>query len=127
MFGDRHGLGSTEWKVLSTIAIEPHVTGMHISQIVGLDRAAVSRVLKKFVERGLVHINQSDRHSNYQEVSLSSAGKALHNQAIVTAFQRETILLESFTPDEQKQLVGFLSRLLASTEKLGVYARADRG
>lgn len=126
VFRQRHGLGSTEWKVLSTIAIEPSVSGARISQLVGLDRAAVSRVLKIFVERRLVLVEQSDRHSNYQQVSLTAAGVALHDEAVETAFEREHTLLTPFSARERVQLVDFLRRLLDQSRALSDVARSER-
>lgn len=117
-FRKHHGLGSTDWKVLSTIAIEPDVTGARIAQVVGLDRAAVSRVLKGFVELKLIEVKQSTRHSNYQSVTLTPVGRALHDEAIVTAFEREKILLAPFSAKERIQLVNFLNRLIAQSRML---------
>ncbi len=118
IFRRRHGLGSTDWKVLSTIAIEPEVTGARISQLVGLDRAAVSRVLKGFTERGLIQVEQSARHSNYQSVTLTPAGRALHDEAIVTAFEREQVLLEPFSTKDRGQLVALLQKLIVQSRML---------
>ncbi|HEX7781261.1 MAG TPA: MarR family winged helix-turn-helix transcriptional regulator [Sphingobium sp.] len=113
-----HGIGSTEWKVLSTIAIEPHVTGARICQLVGLDRGAVSRVLKGFVERGLIQVDQNARHSNYQSVSLTVAGQLLHEEAVLTAFEREKILLKPFTAKQQLQFVEMLRKLIDQSRLL---------
>ena len=119
IFRARHSLGSTDWKVLSTIAVEPAVTGMRISQLVGLDRSAVSRVLKHFAAAGLVEIGQSDRQSNYQEVTLTEAGQKLHDEAILTAFEREDFLIEPFSDAERVLLLKLLHRLLARASRLG--------
>ena len=122
IFRRRHGIGSTDWKVLSTIAIEPGATGLRISQLVGLDRALVSRVVKGFAEKGLVQIDQSARHSNYQSVTLTPAGRTLHDEAIVTAFEREKMLLEAFSAKECDQLVRLLQRLIKQSAVLGQIA-----
>lgn len=113
-----HGLGSTEWKVLSTIAIESGVTGARISQLVGLDRAAVSRTLKIFRDRKLTQVDQHERHKNYQSVTLTPAGRALHDKALLTAFSREAVLLSDFTGQEREQLIHFLQRLLKNAGDL---------
>lgn len=117
-FRERHGIGSTEWKVLSSIAIEPHTTGLGIAQCIGLDKAAVSRTLKRFVEQGIVKLDRSDRHSNYQNVSLTAKGTRLHDQAVLTAFEREDILLATLSPEERDQLVAILTKLLAAAPAL---------
>ena len=113
-----HGLGSTEWKVLSTIAIEPGVTGARISQLVGLDRAAVSRTLRIFAGRGLTRVDQHERHSNYQSVTLTAEGRKLHDEALVTAFSREATILEGFSEAERLRLVSSLQRLLRNAGTL---------
>ncbi len=117
-FRREHGLGSTEWKVLSTIAIEPGVTGARISQLVGLDRAAVSRTLKTFGQRNLTQVDQHERHSNYQSVTLTPTGRALHDEALVTAFGREELLLAGFDPAEVELLIVFFQRLLKNAADL---------
>lgn len=114
MFGDRHGLGSTEWKVLATLAANQGATGALISHRIGLDPAAVSRVLKTLSQRGIIRADPSDRHGKYRSLSLTDAGRRLHDEALQTACEREAMLLEGFSPEERATLVQMLRRLLDS-------------
>ncbi|HEX7784444.1 MAG TPA: MarR family transcriptional regulator [Sphingobium sp.] len=118
MFRKRHGLGSMEWKVLATLATGTGITGAQISQLIGLDAGGVSRVLKAFVARGIIQVEQSARHSNYQSITLTAMGRRLHDEAILTAFEREQVLLKTFSVEERDKLIDFLQRLIAQSRNL---------
>lgn len=117
-FKRRHGLGATEWRVLAALGTEEKLSGARIAQRVGLDTGIVSRILKAFGQRGIVQIGKSGRHGNYQVIQLTPTGLRLHNQALATALERETLFLDGLDSDQRVQLVGMLRHLLTRIEGL---------
>ena len=45
------GLGIVEWRVISMLAIEPHIMASRICEVVALDKAATSRALRRLHEK----------------------------------------------------------------------------
>lgn len=113
LYLERFGVGVTEWRVISQLAIEPGIPAQRICEIIGLDKGAVSRSVTVLVAAGHVveGIDGSDGRRQLLELTLS--GYALHDRLITLATRREQILLDSLTPDERKQFTGFLRRIHA--------------
>lgn len=119
----RHlGLGLVEWKVMSMLAIQPGISGNDVAQVIGLDKAAVSRTVKALEKRGLAASNPSNEHSG-RRLDLTPAGLALHDQAVLLAFERERLLLNGFSQEERRLLISFLQRMLGHIAALHELAR----
>src|SRR5882724_5588200 len=51
----RHfGVGTTEWRIMALLAIEPWITANRICKVIGFDKAAVSRAVAVLQEKALV-------------------------------------------------------------------------
>jgi DNA-binding MarR family transcriptional regulator len=104
------GIGVMEWRVMAHLAIEPGSTGARISRVIGLDKAAISRTMSVLIERGLaVRVDGSTRG---QQLALTQAGRALHDQVLMVAMEREGQLLACLSEAERTVLRGLLNRLL---------------
>ena len=44
------GVGIVEWRVIALLAVEPETTANSVSNVIGLDKALVSRTVKKLKE-----------------------------------------------------------------------------
>jgi DNA-binding MarR family transcriptional regulator len=107
-----------EWKVMAMLAIEPGISGSRVAQVIGLDKAAVSRALKALEKRGLAASSVSGDHSGHRRLVLTSAGLALHSEAVSLAAERERVLLRGFSDDEKQLLISFLNRMLSRVPSL---------
>ncbi len=103
-------LGVTDWRVLAYIEIYPWSTGSEVCQLIGLDKAAVSRSLSYMEGRGWL----KSRSSGLRKVEYltTKAGKKLYLNVLETALAREEALLADFSPAERDVLIKFLHRLL---------------
>lgn len=110
------GVGIVEWRVLAMLAVEDHITANRMVQVIGLDKSAVSRALKLLEQDGHVSTEVDGQDARRYTVSLTPAGRKLHDQVLVTALERERLLLAALNDDEIETLIGFLHRMSAQLE-----------
>ena len=105
------GIGIVEWRVLALLAVEDHINANRMVQVIGLDKSAVSRALQLLERNGHVSTEVDARDARRFTVSLTPAGRKLHDQVLVTALERERLLLATLKDDEVEMLIGFLHRM----------------
>jgi DNA-binding MarR family transcriptional regulator len=115
------GIGLSEWRLMWVLAIEPRITARRASQIMGLDKAAVSRALAGLERRALVRVVADASDNRQRIIELSEAGIALHRRAMAVAKERERRLLSRFTKDEVRMLAALLRRLLANAANANAF------
>ncbi len=106
-----YDIGLTEWRLMWVLAIAPRITAQRASQIMGLDKAAVSRALAALERRGLVRAVPDPSDSRQRIIELSEAGSELHGRIMIIAKERERRLLAPFTKEEIRVLAGLLRRM----------------
>ncbi|AVX92135.1 MarR family transcriptional regulator (plasmid) [Pseudomonas koreensis] len=107
----RFGIGVVEWRMLSMLAVENHITANRISQVIGLDKSAISRSLQALETAGYVSSEVDKLDARRYAVSLTSTGKQLHDKVLKVALERERRLLSDLSPEEVDVLVNLLGRL----------------
>jgi DNA-binding MarR family transcriptional regulator len=123
LYRARFNLAVTDWRVLSYFEIHPWSTATQACELMGMDKAAVSRSLTLLKEGGWLQSRpQGRRIIGY---ATTASGKKLHDRMIVLATAREEALLTGFTPDEREQLVSYLRRLLANLEAVNRVGHED--
>jgi DNA-binding MarR family transcriptional regulator len=122
LYLERFGVGVTEWRVISQLAIEPGIPAQRICEVIILDKGAVSRSVATLVAAGHVAERTDGRDARRQLLELTASGYALHDRLIAVAIAREQLMLEGFTAQERGQLVDFLRRLQARLPELRDFA-----
>jgi DNA-binding MarR family transcriptional regulator len=110
-----------EWRILAMLALEPNISANRICQVIGLDKALVSRVLQKLVSRGAVVTKPDERNNSRYVISLTRAGEQLYDQVLEVVREREKILLSAFTKDEVETFLDLLHRLLKQADLVNAY------
>ena len=106
------GVGVTEWRILSLLAVEKSCTAQQICQFFDLDKGLVSRTTKLLVDNGSVTVTDQAGGSK-RTIALTKAGRALHDKIIKLALDRERTLLSCLDGREVDVLIDLLRRLLA--------------
>jgi DNA-binding MarR family transcriptional regulator len=114
-------IGLSEWRSMWVLAIEPRISARRASQIMGLDKAAVSRAVAALERAGLVRIALDPSDSRQRIIELSEAGAELHSRIIIVAKERERRLLSPFTKDEVRVLAGLLRRMHAHAANVNAF------
>lgn len=112
LYRDAFDVGVTDWRVLAFIAVKDHCTSVDICNVVGLNKAAVSRSVALLEEAGLLRTKPLAGRSI--QLDLTAKGRRLYGRMLVPAVRREEALLTGFSDSERELLIQFLHRLLAN-------------
>jgi DNA-binding MarR family transcriptional regulator len=112
----RFGINVTEWRIMSLLAIEPGITASRICHVIGFDKGPVSRTLTMMQNRDLIAIRTDPLDGRSHSISLTSKGRAVHDQVIVVALERERRLLACLRKDEREVLIDLLRRVHANLD-----------
>jgi DNA-binding MarR family transcriptional regulator len=109
-----YGLGIMEWRVMALLAADPGMTGKDISVLSGVTAGSVSRAINTLKRLRYLDASHDAEDNRRSFLRLNPAGMALHNRVIISALQREGLLLTGFSRNEHRSLLGYLKRLLAN-------------
>lgn len=111
LFRRHFGIGTTEWRIMAMIAVEPWIAAGRVCKVIGFDKAAVSRTLVMLQDKGLI-VSRS-HHSDGRSLvyALSEKGWRLHGRVLEISLERERRLLGDLSADEREALIDLLNRL----------------
>lgn len=112
------GIGMMEWRVISVLSSSPNSSLQSISDILGLDKAAVSRTVKKLEEKKYISIGGDTTDKRVYVINLTESGQQLYEIAADFAIDREKQLLENLTDDEKDQLFSLLKTLRSKVDEM---------
>lgn len=111
LYRKHFGIGVIEWRCMALLAIEPWIAPGRFSQVIGLDKAAVSRSIRTLQDLGLVEVRANSQRSRFLEIALTGEGQKLHDRIIQLAFERERRLLADLTEAERETLISALNKM----------------
>ncbi|MFK0244678.1 MarR family winged helix-turn-helix transcriptional regulator [Amycolatopsis azurea] len=98
-----------EWRAIALIAADPTLTLNRLARRAGLDKAQMSRVVAKLVERGLV--NRTAASGRTSRLALTEDGLSVYRGLIVAANERDAAFLGLLTATEAEILERALDKL----------------
>jgi DNA-binding MarR family transcriptional regulator len=109
-YRQRFGLGIVEWRILAYLAVYDWGTGAQMSQLMGMDKAAISRgasflQTKKFIK------SRAGFGRNL-EFGLTAKGQEIHGRIIRLALARQDALLSGLSKKDVSVLISHLHVLL---------------
>ena len=104
-------VGIETWRLLVLLAIENRLSAQRISQVIGMDKASVSRAFKSMHSRGLITIGLESRDGRLRVATITPKGRALHERILAIALERERAFMSVLTAAERDTLIGVLRRL----------------
>jgi DNA-binding MarR family transcriptional regulator len=104
-------VGVETWRCLVLLAIHKSITAQQLSQILGMDKAAVSRCFKGMQARKLITTGLDKADGRVRVATLTPAGRALHDEIRKMALERERALLSVLSESERETLLRLLKRL----------------
>jgi DNA-binding MarR family transcriptional regulator len=111
IFRRHFNIGTTEWRVMAMIAVEPGIAASRICKVIGFDKAAVSRALAILQKKALLRARSPRSDRRRLEYTLSAKGWRLHGRILGIPLERERRLLGDLSPGERETLIGLLNRL----------------
>lgn len=112
----RYGIGAIEWRMLVMLTLESGISAARVSEVVGIDKSAVSRALAGMLKSGLVAGLESRRDPRRKTWKLTARGRKLHDRIYVWARERDDKMLESSTKSDQEAAKAVLRQIIAYFE-----------
>ncbi|GAA3739421.1 MarR family transcriptional regulator [Plantactinospora mayteni] len=69
------GVSGSLYAVLANLEVTPGLTGAELARVVGVTPQAITPLVVKLVERGLIERRTHPRHANIQELQLTDSGR----------------------------------------------------
>ena len=124
-YRNNFGVGIVEWRMLALLAVEDGITANRVCQVIGLDKAAVSRAVRQLESLQLITAIPDPADCRRTILRLTPAGCDMHNRIIQVALARESLLLGDLSSAEVDQLISLLLRISARVEDVNRYQPED--
>jgi len=111
VYAEKFGVTLNDWRTMAMLAVESDITATRICEVIGFDKAAVSRSIRSLEERGYLTTRPVDTHNRARLVALTTGGRAVHDAIMEMALAREDRLLDGLTDPERLQLLKALRRM----------------
>ena len=105
------GVGVETWRCLVLLAIHNSIAAQQISQVMGMDKASVSRCFKIMQAKGLILMGLDASDGRVRIATLTPKGRALHDQILEMALERERVLLSVLSESDRETLLRLLKRV----------------
>lgn len=117
-YRERFDLSITEWRIIAILGRYADISANEVAQKGALDKVAVSRAVKRLLEREVLtrHIASDDRRRSV--LALSPSGQSVYEAVAPAAIALEQRLLDALTPDEQAQLKEVIAKLSQQAERI---------
>lgn len=118
VYQKNYGLGSMDWRLMVMLTREPGATVARGSEVIGIDKAAVSRGLHRLLKmemavQGKLHANGRSRGWH-----LTANGHKMHEKILKEALDRQRELFKGFEAAEVQNLCDMLTRFLTNLEEM---------
>jgi DNA-binding MarR family transcriptional regulator len=111
LYLSRFGIGVIEWRVMGMVAVEPGITSNRVCQMIGFDKAAISRATRTLESKGYLRVVAVPDDLRRRTLDLTARGRKLHDNILVIALERERRLLSDLTDQEVDLLLDLLARM----------------
>ncbi|WP_228028837.1 MarR family winged helix-turn-helix transcriptional regulator [Donghicola mangrovi] len=118
IYRDQFGLGITDWRVIAMLGIEPDITAQRITEVVKLDKSAVSRSLKSLSESGHVIGHESGPSTRNKTWRLTEFGAQTHADILNIALNNELALVKDIPLADLEICLRVLRKMLENTTAL---------
>lgn len=107
------GIGLGEVRLVYVIGYEGPLTARQASQIIGVDKGAMSRTVAALQRRGFLQVTVDPADARQRVIQFTPAGRKLHQRVMALALERERQLYAIFSDDELATLSALLKRFRA--------------
>lgn len=112
------GLKTNEWRLVAVLAEDGELTQQAIVRRTKLDKVSVSRAAQGLETRGLVRRTPDPADARSLRLSLTAAGRKLHERVAPAALSLLRELVTGMEPEEVRALEKALRRIESRAEEL---------
>jgi DNA-binding MarR family transcriptional regulator len=118
LYRKRFGIGIADWRIMALLAVESWIPAGRVSEVIGFDKAMISRSVAFMQERGLVETRFRDNNLRRQFIALTKKGLELHDEIVVVAREREEFLLGDLSEQERRTAIRLLAKIHTRASQL---------
>ena len=111
-FRDELGISLSGWRVIGLVAEGDPATTISVRDMLVMDRGLLSRVVKELITRGLLLSQPSPTDKRQTQLYLTPDGWALHKKCIAFTKQRNAVMTQGLTPQEEAEFSRLLDLLI---------------
>ncbi len=110
-YSKQYGISVQEWRILAVLGEETKLSAVAITNRIAMDKVAVSRAVKRLIEKDLVikHLDNKDQRSH--ELALTTKGVEMYQKLVPIALEHEQQVTDTLTLKEKESLLKLLSKL----------------
>jgi DNA-binding MarR family transcriptional regulator len=108
------GVTVAEWVILREMFDFPSTSPSALATAAGLTRGAVSKLIDRLVQKNLVSRAEASGDRRFQDIKLTSAGRALVPRLARIADQNDEAFFWQLSAEERDRLVATLKKLVAA-------------
>jgi len=112
----RFGLGTNDWRVISSLALRPGMAATDIAEYAALNKAVVSKSVSALTARKLIALSDGPRGS--RPMFLTREGAAMHDLMLPISLRGQEIMLSHVAPEDITRLNDLLLAMLQETRAL---------
>jgi DNA-binding MarR family transcriptional regulator len=107
-------LTTPQFAVLAALRSEPQIDQVRLSQRLGIDRSTIADVANRLEERGLIRRKRDVKDARRNLLSLTPAGRALHDRTAPEVEEVGRRLVEPLSESDRKTLTRLLSTIIST-------------
>lgn len=106
-----YSMSVTEWRVIAVLGRFPGITASEVVRRTAMDKVAISRTVRRLLEKGLLEREDNDDDRRSKKLFLSRQGERIYRRVAPAAVAFEARLLEVLSESEQATLARLLDKL----------------
>jgi DNA-binding MarR family transcriptional regulator len=106
-----YDLGVMDFRIMVMLTLEPGTTVARATEVIKIDKGAVSRSLAKLEKKDLASAVASSRDERRKQWSLTKKGQDLHKKLLEESLEFQGQMLEGFSMKEIQSLTNMLIRI----------------
>ena len=103
LFRRAFGIGLGEARLIYVIGYEGALTARQASQIIGVDKGAMSRTVAALQRRGFLQVAVDAADARQRVIDFTPAGRKLHQRVMALALERERQMYAIFSKTNYKR------------------------
>ncbi|MEH6402963.1 MAG: MarR family transcriptional regulator [Sneathiella sp.] len=124
-YSQQFDLTIQEWRILTIIGEKPGLTAKQVGNLASLDKVNISRAADRLEGAGRLYKEVLPKDRRASSLYLTGLGKELLSDIVPLAQSYESLLLQSFSPEEIEILDDFLNRLDNRADELVPVLKLD--
>jgi DNA-binding MarR family transcriptional regulator len=126
-YQERYGLDIPEWRVLATLGFRNDAcSAQYIAHCTRTHKSTISRAVTALMTRQLVERVENEDDRREFRLRLTRKGQALYAQLIPRLLRKESEIMSSLSPGEQKDFARLLGKIETSLDLVQTSREADK-